>query len=158
MVKMLETKEEFDEMTKSLVILDFTASWCGPCKRIGPYFESFAEKYPTIPAAKIDVDDLDDVAEECGVSSMPTFQVRSNTAMFAESRKAASQASGTFTLNTPHEGPAFEVVCRSANHALTVTCRVRNLARTQVWKNGIKVEEMVGASEDRLEALFKKYS
>ena len=60
------------------VLVDFTASWCGPCKKIGPYFEELATKYPDVIFVKIDVDDLDDVAAECGISAMPTFQLYSN--------------------------------------------------------------------------------
>lgn len=60
------------------VLVDFTASWCGPCKKIGPYFEELATKYTDVIFVKIDVDDLDDVAAECGISAMPTFQLYSN--------------------------------------------------------------------------------
>jgi len=60
------------------VLVDFTASWCGPCKKIGPFFEELAAKYPDVVFVKIDVDDLDDVAAECGISAMPTFQLYSN--------------------------------------------------------------------------------
>ena len=58
--------------------MDFTASWCGPCKMIGPYFEELAGKFPGVVFVKVDVDDLDDVAAECGISAMPTFQLYSN--------------------------------------------------------------------------------
>jgi thioredoxin 1 len=60
------------------LLVDFTASWCGPCKMIGPYFEELAAKYPGVVFVKVDVDDLDDVALECGISAMPTFQLYSN--------------------------------------------------------------------------------
>ncbi len=58
--------------------MDFTASWCGPCKMIGPYFEELAAKYPGVVFVKVDVDDLDDVAADCGINAMPTFQLYSN--------------------------------------------------------------------------------
>ena len=62
----------------AVAVVDFTASWCGPCKKIGPFFEELAAKYPDVVFVKIDVDDLDDVAAECGISAMPTFQLYSN--------------------------------------------------------------------------------
>ncbi|XP_058886312.1 thioredoxin-like isoform X2 [Acipenser ruthenus] len=62
MVRFIESKAEFEEALKDagsmLVIVDFTATWCGPCKMISPVFE--------------------DVAEMCKVSSMPTFQFFKN--------------------------------------------------------------------------------
>lgn len=60
------------------LLVDFTASWCGPCKMIGPFFEELAAKYPDVMFVKVDVDDLDDVAADCGISAMPTFHLYSN--------------------------------------------------------------------------------
>ena len=45
---------------------------------IAPFFEELAAKYPGVVFVKVDVDDLDDVAAECGFSAMPTFQLYSN--------------------------------------------------------------------------------
>ncbi|CAN6203231.1 unnamed protein product, partial [Urochloa humidicola] len=58
------TKDEFDaqmkkaEETKKLVVIDFTASWCGPCRFIAPVFVEYAKKYPHIVFLKVDVDEL----------------------------------------------------------------------------------------------------
>lgn len=80
MVKMVESADEFKalKMGDKPLLVDFTASWCGPCKMIGPYFEELAGKFPGVVFVKVDVDDLDDVAAECGISAMPTFQLYSN--------------------------------------------------------------------------------
>jgi thioredoxin 1 len=61
MVKQLATKAEFDsELTAAgdkLVAVDFTATWCGPCQRIGPKFAAFAEVYKDVVFVKVDVDE-----------------------------------------------------------------------------------------------------
>ncbi|NXY47580.1 THIO protein, partial [Ceuthmochares aereus] len=57
-----------------LVVVDFSATWCGPCKMIKPFFHSLAEKYVNVVFIEIDVDDAQDVATHCDVKCMPTFQ------------------------------------------------------------------------------------
>ena len=77
-------------MTKNTkVAVDFTASWCGPCKMIGPKFESLASDaaYNQWKFIKVDVDEAEEIAEEYNVSAMPTF-------MFFVNGKLANQFSG----------------------------------------------------------------
>nr|AFH68184.1 thioredoxin 1 [Trachidermus fasciatus] len=63
-----------------LVVVDFTADWCGPCKMIGPLYASQAEKpvNENVIFLKVDVDDASDISENCGISCMPTFQFYKN--------------------------------------------------------------------------------
>ncbi|XP_068127449.1 thioredoxin-like [Hyperolius riggenbachi] len=78
MVRVIENLEEFQGVLKDagskLVVVDFTATWCGPCKMIAPVFEDMSKQYPDVLFIKVDVDDAQDVSTFCSVSCMPTFQ------------------------------------------------------------------------------------
>eukprot|EP01112_Ceratiomyxa_fruticulosa_P013108 TRINITY_DN3667_c0_g1_i2.p1 TRINITY_DN3667_c0_g1~~TRINITY_DN3667_c0_g1_i2.p1 ORF type:complete len:591 (-),score=177.33 TRINITY_DN3667_c0_g1_i2:78-1850(-) len=57
-----------------LVVVDFTATWCNPCKMIGPIFVGLSSKYPNVVFLKIDVDKNKGTTSRCGIKAMPTFQ------------------------------------------------------------------------------------
>lgn len=75
MVTVLKTKEEFDAALKNteLVVVDFYATWCGPCKMIAPLLEKFSAEYTNAKFFKLDVDEVSSVAQEYEISSMPTI-------------------------------------------------------------------------------------
>ena len=52
------------------VLIDFFATWCGPCKMLGPVLENYSSGIKTI---KVDVDEFDELAREYGVMSIPTL-------------------------------------------------------------------------------------
>uniref|UniRef100_A0A3Q7H5G8 Thioredoxin domain-containing protein n=1 Tax=Solanum lycopersicum TaxID=4081 RepID=A0A3Q7H5G8_SOLLC len=56
-----------------MVVIDFTATWFGPCKNMDPNINDFAAKYTDVEFVKIDVDKLVDVALEYEVQAMSTF-------------------------------------------------------------------------------------
>jgi len=79
MVKQFHTPEEYHEALNTaeptkLVVIDFTATWCGPCKVIAPLFDKLAQDYPHVQFAKVDVDEAQAIATLAGVHAMPTFQ------------------------------------------------------------------------------------
>lgn len=102
MVHMCADYADFKAKTATATtIVDFTASWCGPCKAISPFYNELATKYPSVQFIKVDVDEVDQAAAEAGVTAMPSFFV---------------------------------------------------------YKEGKVVDQMVGASKEKLEELVKKYA
>ncbi|XVE84925.1 hypothetical protein DITRI_Ditri17bG0051000 [Diplodiscus trichospermus] len=64
---------EASKQSNKLLVIDFTATWCGPCKRMEPAIEEYATLYADVQFIKIDVDMLADVARDFKVDAMPTF-------------------------------------------------------------------------------------
>ncbi|XP_068584445.1 thioredoxin-like [Cebidichthys violaceus] len=75
-----EFKQILKDAGDKLVVVDFTATWCGPCKMIGPIFHGLASQpeNKNVVFLKVDVDEADDVSKECKITSMPTFHFYKN--------------------------------------------------------------------------------
>lgn len=71
MVKVVSEESEIPQ--KGAVVIDFYATWCGPCKRIAPTFEKLAEAFSGITFLKVDVDESADLVNKYDVNAMPTF-------------------------------------------------------------------------------------
>lgn len=68
-------EKDFESLiNKDLVLVDFFATWCGPCKMLGPVLESLEN----INVVKIDVDECPDLARKYGIMSVPTLMIFSN--------------------------------------------------------------------------------
>eukprot|EP00294_Goniomonas_avonlea_P002291 CAMPEP_0114556218 /NCGR_PEP_ID=MMETSP0114-20121206/9175_1 /TAXON_ID=31324 /ORGANISM="Goniomonas sp, Strain m" /LENGTH=105 /DNA_ID=CAMNT_0001741415 /DNA_START=24 /DNA_END=341 /DNA_ORIENTATION=+ len=76
MAKSMTTVEEYNAAIAGpgLVVVDFFATWCGPCRGIAPQIEVLAGENPDVSFIKVDVDNLSDVAESEKIEAMPTFK------------------------------------------------------------------------------------
>ena len=74
MLKHIKDSTEFNnETAQGKVIVDFFATWCGPCKMLAPIVEKVASEHEDITVLKIDVDEVPDVAAKYGIRSIPTL-------------------------------------------------------------------------------------
>lgn len=74
------------------VLLDFWASWCGPCRMVGPIVEEIAAERPDINVGKINVDEQQELAAAFRVMSIPTLVVMKNGKVVSQSAGARPKA------------------------------------------------------------------
>ena len=73
------------------VLVDFWATWCGPCQKQGPVVEALAEAHDDIKVCKLDVDEVGDIAEKYNIMSIPTIYAFKNGEVVNKSVGLASQ-------------------------------------------------------------------
>lgn len=79
MIKIVKTVEEFnEEVSSGKVVVDFFASWCGPCRMLGPILDSVSKEIDDVKFIKVDIDELESLPREFDVMSIPTIMVFEN--------------------------------------------------------------------------------
>ena len=71
------TTKDFNETldNNEIVIIDFWASWCGPCIQFAPIFEKVSENYPDVVFAKVNTEEQQAISAQYGIQSIPTIMV-----------------------------------------------------------------------------------
>ena len=87
-------KNNFEEVKNSdkLVLLDFYADWCGPCRMVAPILHEIAKERPDVIVGKINVDEEEDLAMKFGVYSIPTLVVMKNGEIIRQTSGARPKA------------------------------------------------------------------
>ncbi|WAX76564.1 thioredoxin [Streptomyces sp. KMM 9044] len=81
------TKENFDQLVteNEFVLIDFWASWCGPCRQFAPVYDKAAEENPDLVFGKVDTEAQPELAAAFDIQSIPTLMiVRDQVAVFAQ--------------------------------------------------------------------------
>lgn len=89
------TKENFEQVVtgNDIVVVDFWAPWCGPCKGFAPVYEAASEKHPDVVFAKVNTDEQQELAGHFAIRSIPTIAVFRETVILF-SQAGALPASG----------------------------------------------------------------
>ena len=71
------TKDNFEPtvMGNDMVIIDFWATWCGPCKSFAPVYEQMSEKFPDVVFAKVNTEEEQELAAHFQIRSIPTLMI-----------------------------------------------------------------------------------
>ena len=86
-MKYIKTREELEKLVaeNEKVVVDFFATWCGPCKMLGPVIEQLASQRQDVVVVKVDTDEAEELASLFNISSIPTvYYIKDKKTVFAE--------------------------------------------------------------------------
>jgi thioredoxin len=89
------TKDNFEQTVNenAMVIVDFWAPWCGPCRGFAPVYEKASEQHPDVVFAKVNTDEEQELAGGFGIRSIPTLMVfREKVILFQQAGALPAQA------------------------------------------------------------------
>jgi len=100
----VESEKTFNNIIRAnannnqLIVIDFSATWCGPCKKIAPLYEKLSETMPNITFLKIDSDNLDVVSKQFNIRSLPTFVFIQNAKEISNTRISGANINAVYEL------------------------------------------------------------
>ncbi|CAN6549092.1 unnamed protein product [Malus baccata var. baccata] len=155
--------------SNKLMVIDFTATWCGPCRAMEPILRDYADKFTDVEFVQLDVDELPDVAREFGVQAMPSF-------VFMKKGEVVDKIVGMmidFTATWCGPCRAMEPILRDYADKFTDVEFVKldvdelpDVAREfgvqampsfVFMKKGVVVDKIVGARKDELQKKIEKH-
>ncbi|CAG8522945.1 24193_t:CDS:2, partial [Dentiscutata erythropus] len=84
----IQSKDDFnkqlEEAGDQLVVVDFWADWCGPCRMMAPEFEKLSKQFENVKFVKVDTDKQQDVSTDQSITALPTFRFFKNGEKFGE--------------------------------------------------------------------------
>ena len=78
MIRVLETNEFSEEVQEGVVVVDFFATWCPPCKMLAPVFEEVSTELTKAKFVKVDIDQSMEIAQKYSITTVPTVIVFEN--------------------------------------------------------------------------------
>ena len=78
-MKEITSQKEFDELNSDMILIDFWASWCGPCIKMTPFISELESQYPNLLICKVNIDEADSKwMESLDITALPTFKIYKN--------------------------------------------------------------------------------
>ncbi|KAH8667385.1 thioredoxin-like protein [Tricladium varicosporioides] len=136
----IDSSAEFSKIlgSSSVVITDFYADWCGPCKAISPHFEALSTKYAKpnrITFTKVNVDNQQEIAQKYGVRAMPTFLIFKNGTVIQTIKGADQRGLTTAIENAVRLAGPAQPTFSSQGRTLGGTAPRASLNRPVNWSS-----------------------
>ncbi|OQV25630.1 Thioredoxin-like protein 1 [Hypsibius exemplaris] len=125
---------EFAQAGGKLIVVDFFATWCGPCRTVAPQFEQMSNRYSNAVFVKVDVDQMTETARQYGIRAMPTFlffkngqqvaqvqganvpQIEANIKQYIDAEGASDNKDGMCDLTTAIDKSKSECLNEADDH------------------------------------------